>query len=192
MNPKWFGYLSTTGVYGNMDGGWANEQTPVNPNNLRSQQRVEAEQHWLHSGLPVNIYRLSGIYGPGRSAIDELNEGTAKRVYKENQFFSRIHVEDIVAVLQASMNISGEIYNLADDKPVPSYEVVEYAAKLMGISPPPMVDFKDAELSPMARSFYRSSRRMENNKIKQLLGRPLKHPTYVEGLESIFTNYKPI
>lgn len=191
-NLQWLGYLSTTGVYGDMAGGWANENTPLNPNNERSKWRVLAENQWQASGLPVNIYRLSGIYGAGRSAIDELKNGTAKRIYKENQFFSRIHVDDIAQVLAKSLNISGEIYNLADDKPAPSYEVVEYAAKLMGITPPPLVKFEDAELSEMARSFYSSSRRMENTKIKQLLGGNLKYPTYKEGLGAVFTLYKQI
>ena len=189
MQPKWFGYLSTTGVYGDTKGGWVDENSPTNPNNKRSEERVRAEQEWLNSGLPVNIYRLSGIYGPGRSAIDELKQGTAKRIYKENQFFSRIHVEDICRVLMASMGKTGEIYNLADDMPAPAAEVVEYAAKLLGITPPPLVDYEKAELSEMARSFYSSSRRVKNNKIKEL-GINFAYQTYKEGLQDIFTKYQ--
>ncbi len=191
MQPKWFGYLSTTGVYGDTKGDWVDETSEVNPNNERTRQRVLAEQQWLNSGLPVNVYRLSGIYGAGRSAIDDLKDGTAKRIYKENQFFSRIHVDDICKVLLASTNKTGEIYNVADDLPAPSTEVVEYAAKLMGITPPPLVPYEKAELSEMARSFYASSRRVKNDKIKAL-GIKLAYPTYKEGLDAIFTKYKSL
>lgn len=190
-NLKWLGYLSTTGVYGNHDGGWVDETTPVQPNNERSAWRVKAEQQWLKSGLPVNIFRLSGIYGAGRSAIDELKAGTAKRIHKENQFFSRIHVEDIVQILSKSFGHKGEIFNCADDYPCSSAEVVEYAAKLTGVEPPPLVNFEQAQLSEMARSFYSSSRRVKNNKVKQMLGAKLLYPTYKEGLEAILTDSKP-
>lgn len=191
MQPKWFGYLSTTGVYGDTKGDWVDENTEVRPNNERTEQRVLAEQQWLNSGYPVNVYRLAGIYGPGRSAIDDLKEGTAKRIYKKNQYFSRIHVEDICKVLLASMNKTGEIYNVADDYPSPATEPVEYAAKLLGITPPPLVDYEKAELSEMARSFYASSRRVKNNKIKKL-GIKLAYPTYIEGLDAIFTKYQQL
>ena len=191
MQPKWLGYLSTTGVYGDTKGDWVDETSETNPNNERSRQRVLAEQQWLNSGYNVNVYRLSGIYGPGRSSIDELKEGTAKRIYKENQYFSRIHVEDICKVLLASMDKTGEIYNCADDMPAPATEVVEYAAKLLNITPPPLVPYEKAQLSEMARSFYSSSRRVKNDKIKAL-GIKLAYPTYKEGLDAIFTKYKSL
>jgi nucleoside-diphosphate-sugar epimerase len=191
MNPKWFGYLSTTGVYGDTKGDWVDENSPTNPGNERSRQRVEAEREWLNSGLPVNVYRLSGIYGPGRSAIDELKNGTAKRIYRQGQYFSRIYVEDICQILLATMDTKGEIYNCADDRPSPAAEPVEYAAKLLGITPPPLVPYEQAELSEMARSFYTSSRRVKNDKIKAL-GIKLAYPTYKEGLDAIFTKYQSI
>ena len=185
MNPEWVGYLSTTGVYGNHDGGWVDESTPTNPNNDRSDWRVKAETEWLKSGLPVNVFRLSGIYGAGRSVIDDLKMGMAKRIDKPNQLFSRIHVEDIVQILSKSFAVKGEIFNCADDYPCSSAEVVEYAAKLIGVEPPPLVPFEKAQLSEMARSFYSSSRRTKNEKIKKMLGVSLKYPTYKEGLAQI-------
>ncbi len=189
-NLKWFGYLSTTGVYGNHDGGWVDETTKVNPNNARSEWRVRAEREWLGSGLPVNVFRLSGIYGPGRSAIDDLKQGKARRIHKENQYFSRIHVEDIAQILIKSLDVSHETFNCADDLPCSAAEVVEFAAELLGVEPPPLVPFAQAELSEMARSFYSSSRRVENGKIKQKLGVELAYPTYKEGLQAIFTKYQ--
>lgn len=192
MQPEWFGYLSTTGVYGDTKGEWVDETSPVNPNNERTKQRVEEEQRWLKSGLPVNVFRLSGIYGPGRNAMEELYVGTAKRIYKEGQFFSRIHVKDICTVLAASFRKKGEIYNVADDLPAPATEVVEYAAKLMGMDPPPLVPYETAELSEMARSFYASSRKVKNNKIKEELGIKLAYPTYKQGLDALFTESKPL
>lgn len=190
INPEWFGYLSTTGVYGDTKGEWVDETSPASPNNERSRQRVEAEKKWLASNLPVNVFRLSGIYGPGRSAIDELKEGTAKRIYKEGQFFSRIHVEDICTILKASFGKKGEIYNCADDLPAPATEVVEFAANLLGIEPPPLIPYEKAELSEMAKSFYSSSRKVKNNKIKEELGIKLAYNTYKEGLSAIFMNSK--
>ncbi len=185
-DASWVGYLSTTGVYGNTDGGWVDENSPANPNNERSKWRVEAEKQWLDLG--AQVFRLSGIYGPGRSAIDDLKNGTARRVLKPNQFFSRVHVEDIAHVLAASVAkpAPGEIYNCADDYPCSAAEVVEFAAKLTGLTPPPLVPFEDAEMSEMARSFYLSSRRVRNDKIKQNLGVRLKYPTYREGLKAIW------
>ncbi len=185
---KWIGYLSTTGVYGNTDGGWVDETSPLKPANDRSKWRVLAENQWLQTGLPVHIFRLSGIYGLGRSAIDELKKGTARRIAKPNQFFSRIHVEDIAQILAASVKnpTPGEIFNCADDLPAPAAEVVEYAAKLMGIEPPPSVPFEEAEMSEMARSFYLSSRRVKNDKIKKILNVSLKYPDYKQGLAAIW------
>lgn len=184
-NLKWVGYLSTTGVYGDHDGGWVNEETPTSPPNDRSRYRVDAENSWLQSGLPTHIFRLAGIYGKGRSSIESLKNGTARRIDKEGQVFSRIHVEDIAQILLESIEKpnAGSIYNCADDQPCPQSEVVEYAAKLIGVEPPPLVNFEDADLSPMARSFYMSNRRVSNKKIKDELGVKLKHPDYKAGLE---------
>jgi len=185
-NLKWVGYLSTTGVYGDHKGAWVDEETPTSPPNDRSRYRVEAENAWLESGLPTHIFRLAGIYGKGRSSIDSLKKGTARRIEKEGQVFSRIHVEDIAQILSASIDQQniGSIYNCADDSPCAQAQVVEYAAKLIGIEPPPLVPFEEADLSPMARSFYGSNRRVSNKKIKNELAVELKYPDYKKGLES--------
>ncbi len=186
---QWFGYLSTTGVYGDHKGGWVDETTPVNPTNKRSRLRVIAENAWLSAGLPVHIFRLSGIYGPGRSVLDELKAGTARRIYKENQVFSRIHVDDINQILQKSMQNpqAGNIYNCADDEPAPQEEIVARAAKLLGLPIPPLVDFDKADLSEMAKSFWQSNRRVRNDKIKQELGVRLKYKNWKDGMSSILT-----
>jgi len=185
-NLKWIGYLSTTGVYGDHKGDWVDENTPVSPPNERSKLRVTAENAWLDSGMPVNIFRLSGIYGKGRSAIDAIKDGTARRIYKKDQVFSRIHVEDITNILEASINKPdcGQIYNCADDMPAPQEEVVTYAAKLLGVDPPPLIDFEKADISAMARSFYANNRRVSNKKIKEELGVKLQYPDYKNGLKS--------
>lgn len=186
-NLQWVGYLSTTGVYGDTKGGWVDENSPLNPPNDRSRYRMEAEQEWLDSGLPVHIFRLSGIYGVGRSSIDSLKDGTARRIEKQNQFFSRIHVDDIVQILQASIEKPnpGSVYNCADDLPSSQEEVVAYAAELIGVEPPPLVPFEKAELSDMARSFYQSSRKVKNYKIKNELGVELKYKDYKDGYRSL-------
>lgn len=193
MNAQWVGYLSTTGVYGDAKGGWVDETSECNPTQERSKWRVIAEQQWLASGLPVEIFRLSGIYGAkkGRNALDSVRDGTARRIAKENQFFSRIHVEDIVQILLASIAQprAGEIYNCADDLPCPQAEVVEFAADLLAVELPALVKFENAELSPMARSFYSSSRKVKNDKIKSKLGIRLAFPTYKEGLKDIWEKY---
>lgn len=192
INAQWVGYLSTTGVYGDAAGGWVDETSPLNANQERSKWRVIAEQQWLETGLPVEVFRLSGIYGAGagRNAIEAIKDGSARRIAKENQFFSRIHVEDIAQILLASIATpeQGVIYNCADDLPCQQAEVIEFAAKLLGVEPPPLIRFEDAELSPMARSFYSSSRKVCNKKIKEKLGVKLKFPTYVEGLQNILQN----
>lgn len=190
INAQWVGYLSTTGVYGDAQGGWVDETSPCVPTQERSKWRVIAEQQWLSSGLPVEVFRLSGIYGPkdGRNVFSQLRNGKARRIDKENQFFSRIHVEDIVQILLASIAnpLAGEVWNCADDMPCPQAEVVEFAAGLMGVEPPPLVRFEDAELSPMARSFYSSSRKVNNDKLESKLGIKLAFPTYKEGLKDIW------
>lgn len=184
---QWVGYFSTTGVYGDHQGGWVDENTPPHPVSGRQNLRVVAEAQWLESGLPVHIFRLAGIYGPGRNPIEQLRRGTAKRIFKENQFFSRIHVEDIAAVVRASIAkpTPGEIFNVCDNEPAPAHEVVAYAAELIGVTPPPLVPCEEADLSPMARSFYSNSRKVRNDKLKQMLGVSLHYPTYREGLQAL-------
>lgn len=187
-NLRWVGYLSTTGVYGNKDGGWVDESAPVQPATERGKARAVAEAQWmaLHDahGLPVHRFRLPGIYGPGRSALDQMRAGTARRVDKKGQVFSRIHIHDLGSALMASMNRPnpGAIYNVADDHPCPSPDVVTYAAELLGLEPPPLVPFEQAELSPMATSFYGENKRISNARIKAELGVTLRYPSYREGL----------
>lgn len=190
-NLKWLGYLSTTGVYGDTGGNWVDETTPVNPNQARSKRRTDAEAAWLrlHSehGVPVHVFRLAGIYGPGRNQLEGVKRGTAHRIVKPGQVFCRIHVEDIAQVLQASMvqPHPGAIYNLADDEPAPPQDVVAYAAGLLKLPLPPEVPFAQAQLSPMAASFYGDNRRVRNDRIKRELGVMLKYPTYREGLRAL-------
>lgn len=188
---RWAGYLSTTGVYGDRQGEWVSEETPLDPNVTRSDRRASAERDWQalaqESGLPLHIFRLAGIYGPGRNQLKGVIDGTAKRIVKEGQIFSRIHVEDIANVLEASMAKPnpGAIYNVCDDEPAPAPEVVAYAAELLGRTPPPEIPFEEADLSPMARSFYMASRRVSNARMHEELGVELSYPTYREGLKAL-------
>jgi nucleoside-diphosphate-sugar epimerase len=181
---EWVGVLSTTGVYGDRGGGWADEDDPPTPGQERSRRRVEQEEAWRATGLPVHVFRLAGIYGPGRSASDDLRAGRARRLEKPGQVFSRIHVDDIAAVLRASIARPrpGAVYNVADDEPCPSHEVVAEAARLLGVEPPPLVPFDPATASPMLAQFYAENRRVRNRRIKEELGVRLAHPTYREGL----------
>jgi len=188
---QWIGYLSTVGVYGDQQGNWVSEDTPPNPNSARTEARVAAEQAWLdfgeETGVPVQVFRLAGIYGPGRSVFDKLAAGTARRINKDGQVFSRIHVEDIAGVLDASIAKprGGAIYNVADDEPAAPGDVVAHAARMIGVEPPPEIAFEDADLSPMARSFYQGSRKIGNALIKSELGVALRYPTFREGLTSL-------
>jgi nucleoside-diphosphate-sugar epimerase len=185
----WSGYLGTTGVYGDRGGDWVTEADPVAPSLPRTMRRVRAEGHWLASGLPVHLFRLAGIYGPGpgRSALAAVRAGSARRIVKPGQVFCRIHVDDIVQVLRASMARPnpGAIYNVADDEPAPPQDVVTYACALLRTTPPPEMPFDSAELSPMARSFYGDSRRVGNERIKHELAVKLRYPTYREGLRAL-------
>ena len=185
----WAGYLGTTGVYGDRGGEWVDEASPVAPSMARTRRRVFAEGRWLASGLPVHLFRLAGIYGPGpgRNALEAVRSGSARRIVKPGQMFGRIHVDDIVQVLCASIARpnAGAIYNVADDEPAPPQDVVTYACELLGVAPPPEVPYEEAELSPMARSFYADNRRICNVRIKHELGVVLRHPSYREGLESL-------
>lgn len=188
---EWIGYLSTVGVYGDQHGAWVSEETAPKPNSARTEARVRAEQAWFEFGeeigVPVHVFRLAGIYGPGRSVFDKLEAGTARRINKDGQVFSRVHVEDIAGVLEASMERprAGAIYNVADDEPAAPGDVVAHAAEMIGIEPPPEIDFEEADLSPMARSFYQGSRRIGNALIKSELGVRLRYPTFREGLVSL-------
>jgi nucleoside-diphosphate-sugar epimerase len=187
----WVGYLSTTGVYGDAGGGWVDETTAPRPAGPRQQRRLEAELAWLAlgraAGLPVHIFRLAGIYGPGRSAVDAVRAGTARRIDKPGHVFSRIHVADLAEVLRASMGKPdpGRIYNVCDDLPASAAEVVDYACRRLGVESPPMIPFKDAELSEMASSFYLDNKRVRNYRIKDELEITLKYPTFYLGIEQI-------
>jgi nucleoside-diphosphate-sugar epimerase len=187
----WIGYLSTVGVYGDHGGALIDETAELKPSNERTRARMVAESGWLalgeETGVPVQIFRLAGIYGPGRSALDKLRDGTARRVVKPGQVFSRIHVEDIASVLEASIArpYAGAIYNVADDEPAAPDEVIAYAAELMDVQAPPPVPFEQAKLSEMARSFYGDSRRISNARIKSELCVTLAYPTYRDGLKAL-------
>lgn len=184
---RWVGWLGTTAVYGDRGGAWVDEATLIEPTLARADRRARAEAAWLASGLPVHIFRLAGIYGPGRNAFVNLKDGTARRIVKPGQVFSRIHVDDIATVLEASIArpAPGAVYNVCDDEPAPPQDVVAFAAALMGVPPPPEQPYATAELSPMARTFYRDNRRVRNERIKRELGVTLAYPTYREGLRAL-------
>ena len=185
---KWVGYLSTTGVYGDHQGAWIDEETPAGLLSERGQRRVAAEAQWAATGLPMHYFRLAGIYGPGRNSLRALQNGTARRVVKQGQVFSRIHLADITRILEASIANpnAGRAYSVCDDTPAPPQDVVTYAAELMGVSPPALQDFATAELSPMARSFYGENKRIRNNRIKEELGVSLEYPDYRAGLSALW------
>lgn len=192
-HPAWIGYLSTTAVYGDYRGAWVDETAPLRPSHERAWRRVHAEQHWFDlrriHGLPVHVFRLAGIYGPGRSILDDVRAGTVRRIVKKRQFFGRIHVEDIATVLEASMATpdAGAVYNLADDLPTPPDEVAAFACELMGVAPPPTIPFEDARgaMSPMQLTFWTDSKKVHNDKIKDQLGVTLKYPDYKAGLRAV-------
>lgn len=185
--PVWVGYLSTTAVYGDHQGGWVDEATPVNPQSTRARQRVLAESQWLATGLPVHIFRLAGIYGPGRGPFEKVRDGTARRIIKPGQVFSRIHVQDIAETLLASITRPnpGAIYNVCDDNPAPPEDVLAHAAHLLGLPEPPAIPYDEAEMTPMARSFYAESKRVRNSRIKDELGVRLHYPDYRAGLAAM-------
>lgn len=189
---EWVGYLSTTGVYGDRDGDWVDETSELNPGTDRGARRLDAEKAWLawgeESGVPVHLFRLAGIYGPGRNQLRAIADGTAKRVIKPGQIFSRIHVEDVARVLAASIARphGGTAYNVCDDEPAPPQDVIAYGAELLGMPVPPDTPIDEATLSPMARSFFAESKRVSNRRIKEELGVTLAYPTYRDGLKAIF------
>ncbi len=191
---RWIGYLSSTGVYGNRDGGWVDEDTPPAPSGPRGQRRLAAEAAWeaTVAGTPtaLDLVRLAGIYGPGRSPFDALRAGQARRVVKPGHAFGRIHRDDIVRAVLAAMDRpdgARRVLNLADDLPAENAEVISFAAGLLGIAPPPAVAFADAAatMSPMALSFWADNRRIASRKTQAALGIAWRYPGYREGLEAI-------
>lgn len=187
-------YLSTTGIYGDHEGRWVNETTQPNPNNARSNARLQSEQRWdelcNRLNIKLRIFRLAGIYGPGRNALMHVRDGSAKSIFKNGQVFSRIHVEDIANIIHKTiMHRPGSdgIFNIADDYPCSTIEVNNYAAKLLSMPEPEIVHIDDANLSVMGKEFYSSCRRVNNDKVKQLLQIQLLYPTYREGLEAIYS-----
>lgn len=179
---SWIGYLSTTGVYGDLGGRWAFEETPLNPQSREATNRMRAEQQWTELG--ARIFRLPGIYGPGRSQLDRVREPGARRIVKPGQVFSRAHVSDIAAALRlAILNPAPHrIFNICDDEPAPADEVLVHAANLLGITPPPAVAIEDANLSLAAQRFYAECKRVSNARAKSSLGWLPRFPTYREGL----------
>lgn len=184
-------YLSTIGVYGDHGGRWIDESAGCHPSGPRTLARLEAENGWRalgeESGKAVHVLRLAGIYGPGRNALEDLRNGTARRIVKPGQIFNRIHVSDIARAIAACFAHPGPggVWNVADDEPAPPQDVVAYAAGLLGIPPPPEIPFGSADLSPMARSFYADSKRCSNRALKEVLGVTLAYPTYREGLRAL-------
>ncbi|SDG15951.1 Nucleoside-diphosphate-sugar epimerase [Limimonas halophila] len=187
----WAGYLSTTGVYGDRDGGWVDETSALRPTSERSERRAHAEGRWralyADHGVPVHVFRLAGIYGPGRGPIESVRRGTARRIHKPGHVFSRIHADDIVRVLEASIARPnpGAVYNVCDDEPAAPQDVTAYACELLGVNPPPLQDFDTAEMSEMARTFWRDNKRVANARIHDELGVELAYPTYREGLRAL-------
>jgi hypothetical protein len=188
---RWIGYLSTVGVYGNYGGAWVSERTTPHARPGRSMRRLEAEKAWRtladERKTPLAIFRIAGIYGPGRNALKNLEEGTARRITKPGQVFNRIHVADIAAALLAAVERNADgIFNLADDEPGPPQDVVEFAARLMGVPVPPDMPFETADLSPMASSFYGENKRVSNRRVREELGVVLRYQTYREGLSALW------
>lgn len=186
---RWVGYLSTTGVYGDHHGGWVDETTPLTPATERGIARMQAEAAWRDLNLPLHIFRLAGIYGPGRGPFAKVKSGTARRIIKPGQVFSRAHVEDIAQVLLASIQRPnpGAVYNVCDDDPAPPQDVIAHAAELLGMAIPPDIPFDEAAFTPMARSFYAESKKVRNDRIKDELGVVLKYPDYKAGLAALLT-----
>lgn len=189
---KWLGYLSSTGVYGDHQGAWVDESSASISLGQQAKLRLEAEKSWVslaqNEQLPLHIFRIAGIYGPQRNALTRIARGKTQSIYKENHFFSRIHVEDIAVVVIASIKNPNpiSIYNVADDEPAPAYEVDAYAAHLLKVPEPEKILFELATLSPMAKEFYTHHRRVNNDRIKQELGVELTYPTYREGLQKLY------
>jgi len=197
-NLQWIGYLSTVGVYGNHDGDWVNEESECRPVSKRSLQRLSAERDWQdfadEQQLPLAIFRLSGIYGPGRNTFMNIEKGTARRLVKPGQVFNRIHRDDIgEAVNLAIAKMASGIFNITDDLPAPPQDVVEFAFTLAGKTPPPEIDFETADLTPMARSFYGENKRVANVRSKKVLGLTYQWPDYRSSLTRMWQteSWKP-
>jgi hypothetical protein len=197
LNLDWIGYLSTIGVYGDHQGGWVDEATPPNPMSQRSQWRLEAENGWqafaAERGIALQIFRLAGIYGPGRNPLERLLAGQERRIEKPGQVFNRTHIADIAAIVEAGIRAGSKasgIFNLTDDEPAPPQDVIAFAAELLGMPAPPLVPWEGADLSPMARSFYAENKRVRNERIKRDLGVTLAFPTYREGLSALAAGLK--
>ncbi|WCL54543.1 SDR family oxidoreductase [Gimibacter soli] len=189
---EWIGYLSSTNVYGDHGGDWVSEDTPTAPSLERGKRRVVAEAAWQAAGAAigarVDIFRLAGIYGPGRNAIRSLIDGKARRIVKEGQVFSRIHVADIAAAVLLAMQLEGRpgmVFNLADDDPMPPADVIGLAAEALGVTPPPLEAFETAEMSEMARSFYLESKRVRNDRVKEVLGFAFRYPSIRDALPDL-------
>ena len=187
LGHRWLGYLSSTGVYGDVGGAWVDESAPTGRG--RRTARVEADAAWLDRG--ARVFRLPGIYGPGRSALDRIAEGRARRIDLPEQVFSRVHVEDIASGVIAAFDAPPGAYNLADDLPASQNAVIEEACLQLGVPPPPLQPLDEAGLSPQARAFYAENRRVANGKAKRVLGWRPKFPTYCEGLAAIFRRSSP-
>lgn len=188
---KWLGYLSSTSVYGNHNGNFVDEYADINATDVLGVTRAQVEREWLQlyrkNAVPSHIFRLSGIYGPGRSVIENILKNEAKKIVKKDHFFSRIHVDDICGILLKSMNKpeAGSIYNLSDDLPAANHEVLDYACDLLSVPHLPEINYEDSVISERMRSFYENNKRVLNNKVKQELSYTLKYPSYKEGLISI-------
>lgn len=189
---RWIGYLSTNGVYGDWGGDWVDEKSALRASGERARRRIKAEADWMSlartSGLPLTVFRLPGIYGPRRSALDTVRAGSARRIVKAGQVFSRAHVDDIAAALRASRDnpSAGELFNIADDAPAPPQDVIAFACDLLGVPPPPLIPFEAASLSEMAKSFYADNKRVSNALMKERLLPQLAYPTYREGMRALF------
>lgn len=188
---RWIGYLSTIGVYGDRDGAWVDEATLPSPDTDRSRRRLAAEEAWgqfaREAGATLQIFRLAGIYGPGRSPLDRVLSRSAQRIVKPGQVFNRIHVDDIAGAVLAGIAHpeAAGVFNVTDDLPAPPQDVLTFAAELLGVQPPPEIAFEDAALSPMARSFYSECKRVRNGRLAADLGYTLRYPTYREGLQAL-------
>lgn len=188
---KWLGYLSTTGVYGDRKGAWVDDESTPAPTSAKGRQRLGAEQSWLKichdHHIPVHIFRLGSIYGPKRGPLTNILSGKPRKIVKKGQYFSRIHVEDIARVLTASLKAPnpGQSYNVVDDLPAATPDIIDYICDLLNRPPIPATDINDAEISPMMRIFYSENKRVRNGRIKQELGVTLKYPTYREGFTAL-------
>ena len=180
---QWSGYLSSTGVYGDADGAWVDESAPIGSG--RRKARSEADQRWQELRVDMHVFRLPGIYGPGRSPLDRLREGKASRIDMPGQIFSRIHVDDIVAAVIASFDGPAGVYNISDDLPAPQHEVIAHAARLLGMDVPPLQSLDEANLSEAALGFYAENRRVANGRAKRLLGWQPRYPDYKAGLQAL-------